>query len=235
MTSARDIQTVIRRLADPKQAKRATRFFKTGPGDYAENDQFLGIRTPVLRAHARQFRDTSVTQIFRLLKSVYHEERLLALFMLVQKFGQADEKQQTSIFKRYLAHLKYVNNWDLVDSSAYQIIGRYLFTRDRSVLYTLARSPSLWVRRVAIVSTYHFIKNGDYKDVLRLSKLLINDKEDLIHKAVGWMLREAGKRSLDKQKSFLKKYSIDMPRTMLRYAIEKYPEQERKRILKGRF
>ncbi|MFK8029684.1 MAG: DNA alkylation repair protein [Gammaproteobacteria bacterium] len=232
---ATEIQKIIRALADPERAKKSQRFFKTGKGEYAEGDQFLGITNPVLRSHAAKFAETSITQTLKLLKSVYHEERLLALFILVKRFGKADEKEQETIFKKYLANLKHINNWDLVDSSAYQIVGRYLHTRNRSPLYTLAKSPSLWARRIAVVSTYHFIKNGDFKDVLKLSRLLINDKEDLIHKAVGWMLREAGNRSRQTETSFLKKYYVDMPRTMLRYAIEKYPEKERQKFLKGLF
>lgn len=235
MLKATDIQSAIRALADPERAKKSLRFFKTGEGDYGEGDQFLGIANPVLRAQAKKFRDASLTQVFKLLKSVYHEERLLALFMLVNRFNKADDKEQETIFNKYLGHLKYVNNWDLVDSSAYQIVGRFLAKRDRSPLYTLARSPSLWARRIAIVATYHFIKRGDYKDVLALSKMLIGDKEDLIHKATGWMLRETGNRSRQTETRFLKKYYVDMPRTMLRYAIEKYPEKERQKFLKGLF
>lgn len=232
---ATDIQKIIRALADPERSEHSQRFFKTGPGEYGEGDQFLGIRVPVLREHAARFRDTTIEQIFKLLRSVYHEERLLALLMLVQRFGKAEPKEQKTIFQKYMANLKYVNSWDLVDSSAHQIVGGFLFSRDRAPLYTLARSSSLWARRVAIVATYHFIKKGDYRDVLALSKILINDKEPLIHKAVGWMLREAGNRNRETQTSFLRKYYIDMPRTMLRYAIEKYPEKERQRFLKGLF
>ncbi len=233
--NAVQIQKIIRALADPKQKETSQGFFKTGKGEYAEDDQFLGIRVPVLRSHAAKFRDTTLQQTLKLLKSVYHEERLLALIMLVQRFGKADEKEQKTIFEKYMANLKYVNNWVLVDSSAHQIVGGFLFSRDRSPLYTLARAPSLWARRVAIVSTYYFITKGDYKDALALSKLLINDKEPLIHKAVGWMLRETGNRNRETQTSFLKKVYIDMPRTMLRYAIEKYPEKERQKFLKGLF
>ncbi len=233
--TAREIQKIIRELADPERQKKSERFFKTGKGDYAENDQFLGIRVPVLRSHAAKFRDTTLEQTLKLLKSVYHEERLLALIMLVQRFGKAEEKEQKTIFEKYMVNLKYVNNWDLVDSSAHQIVGGFLNSRDRAPLYTLARSSSLWARRVAIVSTYHFIRKGDFTDVLALSKMLINDKEPLIQKAVGWMLKEAGKRHRDTATTFLKKYYIDMPRTMLRYAIEKHPEKERQKFLKGLF
>ena len=232
---ASQIQKTLRALADPARVKKTQRFFKTGKGEYGENDKFLGIRTPVLRAKAAELDDTSLEQTLVLLMSPYHEERLLALFMMVRRFGKADEKEQETIFKKYLDNIKYVNNWDLVDSSAYQIVGRFLGSRDRSPLYALARSPSLWARRIAIVSTYHFIKKHDYKDVLALSKILINDKEDLVQKAVGWMLREAGNRDRNTATSFLKKVYIDMPRTMLRYAIEKYPETERQKFLKGLF
>ncbi len=233
--NASQIQKTIRALADPERVKKSMRFFKTGKGEYGENDKFLGISNPVLRAQAAKLDDTSLEQTLVLLMSPYHEERLLALFMMVRRFGKADELEQETIYKKYMANLKYINNWDLVDSSAYQIVGRYLFKRDRSALYKLARSPSMWARRIAIVSTYYFIKNHDYKDVLALSKILINDKEDLIHKAVGWMLREAGNRDRATETGFLKKFYVDMPRTMLRYAIEKYPETERQKFLKGLF
>lgn len=232
MTSS-DIQERLRKLADPVIAEHSSRFFKTGKGEYGDGDQFLGIRVPLLRAHVREFQHISLTEIRELLRSRFHEERLFALHLLVRKYekGSGDERQ--SIYNFYLDNLKFVNNWDLVDSSAPYIVGPWLEARNKACLYKLARSGNLWERRVAIMSTFYFIRNNSFNDALRISLLLKHDSEDLIHKAAGWMLREIGKRDAAVEKAFLKEHYKDMPRTMLRYAIERFPENERKRYLKG--
>ena len=231
--TARKIKKALRALADPVIAQHSLRFFKTGRGQYGEGDKFLGIRVPVIRTHAKTFADTSLEEIQKLLHAPFHEERLCALFMLVQKFSRSGEAEKAHIFQVYLNNTRHINNWDLVDSSAYHIVGAFLEDKDRQPLFALARSASLWERRIAIVATLHFIRQTDFDDTLALARILIDDKEDLIHKAVGWMLREIGKRNSSIAKNFLKKYSKQMPRTMLRYAIEKFSEQERKAYMQG--
>jgi len=231
--TAGNIQKALRDLADPVIAEHSQRFFKTGRGQYGEGDQFLGIRVPVIRVQAKRFENTSLQEIQRLLRAPFHEERLCALLMLVQKFSKSAADERKGIYQLYLNNTRHINNWDLVDSSAYHIVGAYLADKDRQALYTLARSESLWERRIAIIATLHLIRQSDFDDALAISGLLINDHEDLIHKAVGWMLREIGKRSLSVEKAFLKKHYKKMPRTMLRYAIEKFPEPERKAYLQG--
>ena len=228
-----EIKAVLRSQADPTIAKHSQRFFKTDTGEYGEGDQFLGVRVPLLRRHAKEYKNIPLKDVIHLLKSAYHEERLLALLLLVQKFVKGDVKEKKAIYDVYLKHTVYINNWDLVDSSAYHIVGAYLEDKDRRPLYRLATSKSLWERRIAIMSTYHFIKRNDFKDTLKLSSELISDEEDLIHKAVGWMLREIGKRDRSVEELFLNKHYRAMPRTMLRYAIEKFPERERQKYLKG--
>ncbi len=228
-----EISTTLRSLASPEIAKHSQRFFKTGKGEYGEGDKFLGIRVPVLRQQAKRFKDISLKETQRLLKSRYHEERLLALLLLVRKFQKGDHLERKAIYNLYLANTPYINNWDLVDSSSHQIVGSYLTHRSRRPVYKLAKSRDLWQRRIAIMSTYHWIKNNDFDDALTISSLLIDDKEDLIHKAVGWMLREIGNRNLAIEKTFLKEHHQKIPRTMLRYAIEKFPERERKKYLSG--
>lgn len=220
-------------MADPEIAEHSKGFFKTGPGEYGEGDQFLGIRVPVLRKQVAKFAATELKQVEKLLNSVYHEERLFALLLLVRQFSRGKEDEQARIYRFYLAHTQFINNWDLVDTSAYHIVGAYLENRDRKILYELAGSEDLWERRIAIIATFHFIRQNDFKDTLRLAKQLINDPEDLMHKAVGWMLREVGNRDAAREKDFLKKHYRKMPRTMLRYSIEKFPEAERKAYLKG--
>ena len=223
----------LHKLADPQIAAHSQRFFKTGVGEYGHGDKFLGIRVPVLRETVRVFPKTSLTQIKNLLKSDYHEIRLFALLLLVHQFANSDEVKQEKIYKLYLNNTQYINNWDLVDSSAPHILGAYLFDRDRSVLYTLVRSQRLWDRRIAIMSSFYFIKNEQYTDAMKLSKILLHDKEDLIHKASGWMLREIGNRDNAIEELFLRLYYKQMPRTMLRYAIEKFSEERRQMYLTG--
>jgi 3-methyladenine DNA glycosylase AlkD len=232
MTST-EISKILRNLADPTIAEHSQRFFKTGTGEYGEGDKFLGIRVPVLRTQAKKFSATSLEEIQHLLMSPFHEERLCAIFLLVNKFDTGDRTDRISIYTLYLDRTRYINNWDLVDSSAYQIVGAYLEDKDKQPIYTLANSPNLWERRISIMSTFHETRHHNFEDTLAISKLLITDREDLIHKAVGWMLREVGKRNSSVEKAFLNQYYREMPRTMLRYAIEKFPEPERQQYLQG--
>jgi len=220
-------------LGDPVRAQHSQRFFKTGQGEYGAGDVFLGIKVPRQRALAKKYKQATRGDVLDLLHSKYHEARLTALFLLVNLFNQADTIGQGHIYEDYLNNIEYINNWDLVDSSALQIVGHYLFDKDRSHLEVLARSQNLWERRVAIISSYYFIRQYEFQDTLNLSEILLHDKEDLIHKAVGWMLREVGNRNRPSEEAFLKKHYHTMPRTMLRYAIEKFPEERRQAYLKG--
>ena len=220
-------------LANPDIAEHSQRFFKTGPGEYGEGDRFRGIRVPVLRKTAKKFQQLSIDDTTALLHSPFHEDRLTALFIFVLKYKKGSEREKQLIYDTYLGNTTYINNWDLVDSSAHKIVGPHLADRDRSVLYELAKSPSLWERRISMMATYHFIHNDDFIDTLQIAELLLHDDEDLIHKVVGWMLREMGKRNFDLEDSFLEKHYRSMPRTMLRYAIEKFPEERRQAYLKG--
>jgi 3-methyladenine DNA glycosylase AlkD len=226
-------QKILRKLGNPAIAEHSLRFFKTGKGEYGEGDQFLGIRVPVLRKQAKAFQHLSLKEIQHLLHSRFHEERLCALYVLVQKFSLGGREEQAQIFNLYLNNTQYINGWDLVDSSAHQIVGQHLFNTSREILYALAKSESLWERRIAIISTHHFIREHQYSDTLKISEQLLDDNEDLIHKAVGWMLREIGNHDLTVEESFLKRHYKIMPRTMLRYAIEKFPEEKRQAFLKG--
>jgi 3-methyladenine DNA glycosylase AlkD len=228
-----DIKKRLRLLADKEKAKVLQGFFKTGPGQYGEGDVFLGITVPALRRLARECRDTSVAEAALLLQSAIHEERLLALLLFVRMYGEGDDRVKGQIYKLYLKSMRYVNNWDLVDLSAPNIVGNYLLARNRRTLYALAKSRDLWKRRIAILATFAFIRQGDYADTLKISALLLTDDHDLIHKAVGWMLREVGKRSLSAEERFLKRHYKNMPRTMLRYAIERFPEGKRRQYLNG--
>lgn len=231
--SVAEIRLRLRELANPEQGRFAQGFFKTGPGQYGEGDRFLGIRVPVLRKLAREFRDLPLGSVERLLKSAFHEERLLALLIVVRQFGRADEPARKAIYGLYLRSTRYVNNWDLVDSSAEHVVGAHLFARSRRPLEKLARSKSLWERRIAVLATFHFIKRGEHGPTLAVAERLLADPEDLIHKAVGWMLREVGNRDRAAAEEFLRKHYRTMPRTMLRYAIEKLPEARRRAYLKG--
>jgi len=231
--TAQEISKILHDLASPLTAEHSQRFFKTGCGQYGEGDQFLGIRVPVLREQAEKFKDISLGEIQCLLRSAYHEERLCALLLLVQKYSQVSIADRKIVHEFYLKNTRYINNWDLVDLSAHLIVGAHLEDKDRRPLYTLARSKSLWERRIAIIATFHFIKHHQFADTLKIARILLNDQESLIHKATGWMLREVGKRDLVAETGFLKTYYSQMPRTMLRYAIEKFPENERLKYLKG--
>jgi 3-methyladenine DNA glycosylase AlkD len=219
----------IRRLADPKRAKNLARFFKTGKGDYGEGDKFIGLTVPQIRKLARAYRSLGIFDLEKLARSAQHEERMLALIMMTMRYTQ----KKDYFYKLYLKNRKYINNWDLVDVTCTRIVGDYLLDKPRDILYVFARSKNLWERRIAIISTAMFIQRNDFSDTLKLAKILLKDKHDLIHKAVGWMLREVGKRDKKTEECFLKKHSKNMPRTMLRYAIEKFPERERKKYLKS--
>ena len=221
----------LRRHADPSRVPGLRRFFKTGPGEYAEGDEFIGVTVPDLRKVCRECRDASLSDVLALLRSRVHEERLLALLLLVEMFRREADAGRREIYRAYLANTKFINNWDLVDSSAPQIAGAWLFTRSRAPLRRLAKSPSVWERRIAIVATHFFIRNDDVAETFGIADLLLADRHDLIHKAAGWMLREAGKRNPKAEREYLAMRYPRMPRTMLRYAIERFPETERRRYL----
>ena len=225
------IRDRLRQLESKETAAVLQRFFKTGAGEYGEGDVFIGIKVPPLRKLSSEFGDATLPTLRTLLKSKIHEERTLALMILARQFAGADENLRERIYDFYLAHTRFINNWDLVDGSAPYIVGPFLWERDRSELYRLAKSSSLWERRIAMLATFYFIRQNDFNDALQISALLIDDKHDLIHKAVGWMLREIGKRNLAAEESFLKVHCRTMPRTMLRYAIERFPESQRRKYL----
>lgn len=228
------IEKALRREGSAEHAAVMQRFFKTGPGEYGEGDLFVGVKVPRIRKIAKQHRDTDIGQIEELLESPIHEVRLCALFIMNLQFERGGRKQQAALYKLYVRKRKRINNWDLVDGSAHRIVGPYLETRSRAPLYKWAHSKHLWTRRIAIMSTLHFIKHGDFDDTLAISELLLRDEHDLIHKAVGWMLREVGNRDRLTEEGFLKANYREMPRTMLRYAIERFPERRRKAYLEGR-
>ncbi|MFY9226124.1 MAG: DNA alkylation repair protein [Blastocatellia bacterium] len=228
-----EIRNKLQALANKEDAKFAQKFFKTAPGQYGAGDIFLGIRVPQLRQLAKEYKNIELVEIVELLKSSFHEERALGLFILVLIFQKANETLQQEIYNLYLNNTSFINNWDLVDVSASHIVGKYLTNKDKDILYQLAKSNSLWERRISIIATYYFIKNNDFTDTLKISEILLKDKEDLIHKAVGWMLREVGKKNLKAEEDFLAIHYKIMPRTMLRYAIEKFPENVRQQYLKN--
>lgn len=231
--TAQEISKRLRGLADPARAEHSQRYFKTGKGEYGEGDQFLGIRVPALREQVRHCGAVALGEVQKLLLSDYHEVRLFALLVLVRQFTKGNAEEKAAIYRLYLDNTHRINNWDLVDSSASYIVGGFLESRDKKVLYELARSESIWDRRIAIIATFQFIGNHQFDDALKLAKLLLNDKEDMIHKAVGWALREIGKRDMAVEVAFLQAHHKKMPRTMLRYAIERFPEPVRKKYLAG--
>lgn len=224
----------LRELADPGIAAHSAKFFKTGPGEYGEGDRFFGIRVPHLRRLAREFRGMPLAEALKSLRSPFHEERLFALCVMVESYERGDEAAKREIFRAYLDHREYVNGWDLVDASAPRIVGAQLASRSRKRLYRLARSRRLWDRRIAMLATLRFIADDDFDDALALAERLLDDPHDLMHKAVGWMLREIGKRDAAVLRGFLDRHQTRMPRTMLRYAIERLPDGERKRRLAAR-
>jgi len=223
----KNIREDIQRLRNPEKAKILSGFFKTGKGQYGEGDVFLGIPVPEQRKIAKKYTDLSFTDIRKLLLSRIHEYRLIALLILIIRYRRADETGKQNIFNLYLKNTNHINNWDLVDLSAPNIIGDYLLTRDRSILYRLAQSENLWERRIAIISSFAFIRVDQFDDTFCIAELLLHDRHDLIHKAIGWMLREIGKRDQQKEEMFLGKYAAVMPRTMLRYAVERFDSKKR--------
>ncbi len=229
-----EIRSILEEKSDPEIASFLSGYFKTGPGQYGEGDRFRGIRVPKLRKIARASRRLSAGDLLVLVTSPWHEDRLLALLVWVERFDKGGEKERERIYRAYLDHLRYINNWDLVDLSAPSIVGGYLWEHERGILYEMAGSESLWERRTAVMATFYFIRNNDFEDTLQIAEILLNDSEDLIHKAAGWMLRELGKRDQAREEIFLRKYYLKMPRTMLRYAIERFPEEQRQAWLKGK-
>ncbi len=230
-----DIKNEMAAMANQNQAKILQRFFKTGPGEYAEGDIFLGIKVPLLRKLAKKYTAAGMAAIDDLLRSAIHEQRQLALLLLIQRFETADADDRKAIVAFYLDHTDWINNWDLVDCSAHAILGTHLINREKKVLFDLARSASLWERRIAIVATWHFIRGGQVNDTMKLAALLLDDTEDLIHKALGWMLREAGERDTAALEAFIASYYNQIPRTTLRTATERWPTPRRQLLLKGIF
>jgi 3-methyladenine DNA glycosylase AlkD len=228
------LRSELLRNADPDRARNLQWFFKTGPGEYGEGDVFLGVRVPEIRRIARSFVRLPLEDIIELLRSSVHEERLLSLFLLVGRYTKGDDRLRRRIFALYVREIRHVNNWDLVDSSAPHIVGAHLERRSRRLLYRMAVSRSLWKRRIAILATFFFICRNDFADALAIADILLHDPEDLIQKAVGWMLREVGNRALAVEEEFLRPRHTHMPRTMLRYAIEKFPEGKRRAYLSRR-
>lgn len=227
------VRAELREHSDESDARILQRFFKTGPGEYGEGDRFLGVRVPATRSVARRYADLPLADTMTLLRSPIHEERLLALIILIRKYRKGTPNEQAEIYREYLNNTRYINNWDLVDASAEHIVGAHLTGRSRSPLHELARSDRLWERRIAVMATFRFIRDGEFDETLKIAEMLVADAEDLIHKAVGWMLREVGKRDRNAEESFLKRHYRHMPRTMLRYAIERFPEDLRQQYLNG--
>ncbi len=229
------IKRELQVYADPGKAMHSYKFFQAYPGGYGEGDKFLGLKVPEQRKVAQAFyKDVTTAEVEKLLQEDIHEYRLTALFILTYKYAKAERSQERQeIAELYLRNLAFVNNWDLVDASAEKILGPYLADKDRSLLYKLADSGDLWKQRVAVIATFYFIHGGQFEDTLQLAERLLSHKHDLIHKAVGWMLREVGKRDLAAEEDFLKKHYKNMPRTMLRYAIEKLEPERRKMYLQG--
>ena len=235
MQTPNALRLELHSLANPEKAQVLQRFFKTGKGEYAEGDIFLGIQVPQTRKLAKKYSDFSLNEVSSFLESKIHEERLAALLILIEKFKKAKKNklEQRKIFEFYLANTKYINNWDLVDLSADKIVGEFLLNDEKSILRSLAKSQNFWERRISLLATFAFIKRKKFGETLAISELLLNDEHDLIHKAVGWMLREVGKRNVSVLETFLQQNYKQMPRTMLRYAIEKFPEEKRQMYLRG--
>ena len=231
---ARAVRAALGRLADTDRATSSSRFFRAGKGGYGAGDRFLGVRVPDQRRVARQYHDLPLGEIERLLQDRFHECRLTALLILVAQFEHGDRRGRRKLVDLYLRNLERVNNWDLVDSSAGKILGAWLADRDRGILVRLATSDDLWKQRVAIIATSYFIAHGEFEPTLEIAEILINHEHDLIHKAVGWMLREVGKKDPGLLEAFLGKHYQTMPRTMLRYAIEKFSEERRQDYLRGK-
>ncbi len=233
MATKTAVKTALHQHADPEKAAFYPRFFKCGQGEYGEGDRFLGVTVPRQRKVAKRFKDVNHKVIRQLLDDRHHECRLTALLILVGQYQRADSERRQEIFDLYVAKLDRVNNWDLVDASAAKIVGRHLESKDRSLLDDWAATDDVWKQRIAIIATYHFIRHDDFADTLRIAEKLLHHDHDLIHKAVGWMLREVGKRDLGVLEKFLHGHYRSMPRTMLRYAIERLPDKRRKQYLRG--
>jgi 3-methyladenine DNA glycosylase AlkD len=233
-TTAREIYSRLERLADKRTAKFLQQFFKTETGQYGEGDIFLGIRVPVVRKLANEYKALSTRETLSLLRSPIHEARLFSLIVFVRSFAKADEGEKKQIYDLYLDNTKYINNWDLVDISAPPIVGAFLMAKSKTPLYMLAKSARLWEQRISIMATTYFVRHGQFSETLKIAKLLLPDEQDLIHKAVGWMLREVGKRDVESEEKFLRIHYKRMPRTMLRYAIEKFPKTKRRKYLEGK-
>ncbi len=232
MEQRKGLEKELQKFKNSQKANLLAGFFKTGKGEYGEGDVFLGLTVPQQRQIAKKHLNLTLEELQKLLSSKFHEYRLTALFILMARYKTADKIERKEIFKFYLKNTQNINNWDLVDLSAPNIVGDYLLDTDRVILYELARSKSLWEKRISILSTYAFIKNGQFDDTLKISEILLKDTHDLIHKAVGWMLREVGKRNQEAEEKFLQKHFRQMPRTMLRYAIERFSEEKGKFYLK---
>ena len=225
----------MQELVDPKKAKILEGFFKTRPGEYGEGDRFLGVNVPSLRGIAKKYKGLTFSEIDQLLSSPVHEERLTSLLVLVQKYSKSQEYEKKEIVEYYLRNASRINNWDLVDLSAPQILGAFLLSeKNRRVLYKFSKSKNLWERRISIITTLAFIRNDQFDDALEISAILLNDKHHLIHKAVGWMLREVGNRNISREELFLREHYRNMPKTMLRYAIEKFPDRRRRAYLESK-
>lgn len=231
--TAEAISEALHELGNKETAAHSAGFFKSGKGEYGEGDKFIGVRVPVIRKLVRQFRDAPLTVVKSLLKSRWHEERLLAVLLLVEQYKRGSPEEKNAVFDTYLQFRRFVNNWDIVDSSAHLIIGPHLQSSSKQLLYELADSEVIWDRRIAMMSTYHYIRQGDFNDALKLARILRDDRHDLIHKVVGWMLREIGNRDCAAEEAFLNEHYKKMPRTMLRYAIEKFSPATRKAYLDG--
>jgi 3-methyladenine DNA glycosylase AlkD len=228
------IQQQLRGLSSAEGAAQAARFFKTGPGQYGEGDIYLGLSAAVMHRLSKEHVSLSFRDIRVLLRSPVHEDRSLALLILVRQAAKGDPGAKEKIYKLYLGHTRYINNWDLVDASAREIVGGYLADKSREPLVRLARSRNMWERRISIVATHYFIRQSEFADTLRIAELLLGDKKDLIHKAVGWMLREVGKKDQSTLEGFLRRRGKVMPRTALRYAIERFPKELRLAYLRGK-
>ncbi len=235
MSTSSGVVKELKLLADPEKAAFFPKFFRTGKDEYGEGDKFIGVNVPNLRKVALKFKDIELSELKKLIHSKVHEHRLISLFILVNKYEKEEYETRKTLVDFYLNNLEGVNNWDLVDSSVHKILGPCLINKERGILYQFAESGNLWKERIAIITTYHFIKNNDLDDTFMLSEILLNHEHDLIHKAVGWMLREAGKIDEKRLVKFLKKHYSGIPRTMLRYSIEKFSREQRKKMLKGDF
>ena len=231
--NAAEVIERLQAMGSPERARISQGFFKTGPGEYGAGDVFAGLTVPDLRELAKDVQPLPLSEVVRLLHSPIHEARFLALLILVQAYQKGDDTLREKIYTLYLNNTRHINNWDLVDASAEHVVGAHLNGRDRSPLIALSESKLLWERRISILATFHFIKRGESAETLRIAERLLRDPEDLMHKAVGWMLREVGKRDLAAEEAFLKRHCRTMPRTMLRYAIERFPEDVRQRYLRG--